>query len=134
MAAVAYTLYIPRANFKPGTGATAINMFRPGDVGRNIVPTSAQEHGTRGPFVADTTLWSTLTFKANSPNKTVGRQVQLVGDAAWALTSFATEAAFANAYPIAANTPFTIELNREDEILYFAASSGSVNVHAWVVR
>lgn len=132
MGAVNYSLFIPRANYVPGTGG--IGRGAPGSTGQNADPTEALMAGTRGPFVVDMTLWSQLKFKANSPYKTVGRQVMLLGDAAWVLTHLATEASLANGFPVAANTTFTIELLAEDFILYVAAASGSANIRAYVTR
>lgn len=132
MGAVNYTLFIPRANFVPGTGG--YGKGGPGSSGQMQDPSEAVMAGTRGPFVVDTTLWSTLKFRANSPYRTVGRQVLLLGDAAWALTHFSAETPYANGFPVAANQTFTIELLQEDFILYVAAASGSVNLRAYVTR
>lgn len=128
MGAVNYTLYIPRSNFVPGTGGSGR------DKATTPPPTEAVMAGTRGPFVLDTTMWSTLKFKANSPDRTVGRQVLLLGDAAWWLTHFSAESALVNAFPVAANQTFTVELQTEDFILYVAAASASVNLRAYVTR
>jgi hypothetical protein len=131
-AAANYVLFIPRANYLPGDGG--IGKGAPGSTGANPDPTEALMAGSRPPFVIDVTLWSTLKFRANSPYRTVGRQIVIVGDAAWGLTHYAAEAAYAAAFPVAANAAFSMELTAEDQILYVAAATGSVNLHVWVTR
>lgn len=132
MAAQNYVLFIPRANYAPGTGGYGKGPA--GSSGQNQDPSAAAMAGTRPPFIVDTTLWSSITLFAPSPYRTVGRQVVLIGDAAWRITHLSTDTPISTGFPVAANQGFTIEIGQERDVFYVAAASGSVNINAWVVR
>lgn len=129
MAAVAYTLLVPRTNFMPGAGGIprSPNILMPDS-------TEAQLAGTRPPFVIDTTMWSTLTIRTPHPYRTVARQIQIIGSADWCCTHYSAEASLAAAFPVAATRTMTFELTQESLVIYVAALAGTSNLNVFVSR
>lgn len=63
--------------------------------------------------------------------KTVGRKIQLIGDAAWAIAD--ATGALGTKTLVPANTPYIVELVKETEVRFVMGQAGAVSLRQEVV-